>query len=893
MRNGTINPESQTEKLRQARSHKADKDGRRTSGLFLIQFDGLPTSPQQEQLRQMGVDLLRYVPENAYVVRLHNARPGQVRKLDFVKWFGEYRPADKLQRRLQRLDTNAPAGLLEVAVLLSPAATDADAARVRASFQSVSGESHARRGRIIRGRLAPAALDALARSDDVLWVEPHGRIKLNDEVASKIVAGDAGPGALQTQTLGYDGAGVKVAVADTGLNNGNASTMPADLFGRTPTFYSYGSLGSAADGHSHGTHVAGIIAGNGAIGETDANGAKYGLGVAPGASIITQRIFDQDGDLVSSPPANGDLTADAVAAGADIGCNSWGSDSHGHYTLDAEEFDGLVRDANASTNGDQPYILVFSAGNAGPGPQTIGSPACAKNVIAAGASQNNRTNFSTFTEGQEAMAAFSSRGPCEDGRIKPDLVAPGTWVASLLSQSAGSQYAWGTISSNYIYLGGTSQSAPLVAGAAAVFVEYYRLAHSNATPSPALVKAALINSAVSLAGTNLTSAAPNDDEGWGRLNVAGIFQGGHTVDYVDQSTLLINSQVFERHILVADSGEPFKVTLAYTDVPGFAGAIPALVNDLDLEVVAPDGRSYHGNQFSQGASMAGAPGWDDVNNVEGVLIPQPVGGEYIVRVHARTVADDARTNTPAVDQDFALVSSGHLAESGGSIVVLDRSAYTAPGTMKVSVIDPDKAGSPSVSVLVNSTTEPDGENYTLAASGSSGSFTGYVATVTGSAAVDGQLQITDSDAIAASYLDLSAGSNRVATAVADFLPPGLGDPSFSNAFGRVVITWTSDEPSDSVVQFGTNSVLERSITNSALVTSHAVALEGLVAGMGYSYQVISADAAGNSTINDNFGGWFSFTAPAVKTVLLVNAYSGDDYTPPPLTGTPIRWTRWA
>ena len=884
MRNGTINPDSPAEKVRQARAQQVDKDGRKTSGLFLLQFAAPPTPAQKEQLQTMGVDLLRYVPENAYVVRLRNARPGQVRRLKYVKWFGEYKSTDKLQHRLQRLDTNAPAASVEIAVLLSPEASDAGAARVRASFQSVSQESRGRRGRIIRGRLAPAALDTLANSDDVLWVEPQSTVKLNDEVASKIVAGNAGPGALQTQALGYDGAGVNVAVADTGLNNGNASTMPADLFGRTPIFFAYGSLGSAADLHSHGTHVAGIIAGSGAIGETDANGANYGLGVAPGAAIITQRLFDDDGDLVSSPPANGDLTADAVGAGADIGCNSWGSDSQGHYTLDAEEFDGLVRDANSYTNGDQPYILVFSAGNAGPGSQTIGSPACAKNVIAAGACQNNRTNFITFADGPEAMAAFSSRGPCEDGRIKPDLVAPGTWVASLLSQSASAQYAWGNISSNYIYLGGTSQSAPLVAGAAAVFVEYYRLAHTNTTPSPALVKAALINSAVSLGDTNLTSAAPNDDEGWGRLNVAGLFQVGHTVDYVDQSTLLTNDQVYERHILVADSGEPLRVTLAYTDVPGFAGAIPALVNDLDLEVVAPDGRSYHGNQFSQGASLAGASGWDDINNVEGVMISAPVSGEYVVYVHARILAEDARVDTTEVDQDFALVSSGHLAEPGGSIVFFDRAAYTAPGVMKVSVVDPDKAGSASVDVLISSTTESAGENYTLPASGGSGTFTGYVATVTGSAAVDGQLQITDGDTIQAEYLDLSAGSNRVATAAADFLPPVLGDPAVSNAFGRVIITWTSDETADSVVQFGTNSVLDRFITNSALVTSHAVTLEGLVSGMEYSYVIISADAAGNVATNDNFSSWFTFTAPEVKTVLLVNAYYGDAYTPPPLTG---------
>src|SRR6185503_18869744 len=137
------------------------------------------------------------------------------------------------------------------------------------------------------------------------------------------------------------------------------------------------------------THVAGIIAGNGATGETDELDSLYGLGVAPGANVIAQRIFDGAGNF-KAPPSFETLTRDAVSVGADIGSNSWGDDTQGRYDLSAMEFDGLVRDADALTFGDQQYILEFSAGNAGPGYQTVGSPAVAKNVIATGASQNDR-----------------------------------------------------------------------------------------------------------------------------------------------------------------------------------------------------------------------------------------------------------------------------------------------------------------------------------------------------------------------------------------------------------------------------------------------------------------------------------------------------------------------
>src|SRR6185503_9094872 len=128
--------------------------------------------------------------------------------------------------------------------------------------------------------------------------------------------------------------------------------------------------------------------GNAATGEANEFGDLFGLGVASQAHIFSQRIFDGDGNF-EPPPSNETLTRDATRAGAVIGSNSWGDDTQGRYDISAAEFDELVRDADALTFGDQPYILEFSAGNAGPGAQTIGSPAVGKNVIATGASQNN------------------------------------------------------------------------------------------------------------------------------------------------------------------------------------------------------------------------------------------------------------------------------------------------------------------------------------------------------------------------------------------------------------------------------------------------------------------------------------------------------------------------
>ncbi|MBW8864154.1 MAG: S8 family serine peptidase, partial [Verrucomicrobia bacterium] len=671
---------------------------------------------------------------------------------------------------------------VNVSILLSPDTSTAEIAKVRSHLAVAYHESDLQQGIIVRGELLPGQLDALAQSESVLWIENAPKRKLVDEAASKVVGGDDGNIATRTvtQQLGFDGTGVTVCVADTGLDTGNTNTMHLDMRGRVKGFQYYGSLTDGSDGYGHGTHCAGIVAGNAATGETDPDsGQFYGLGVASGASLFCERIFDSDANEVSPFPSDETLTHDAVRHGAKIGSNSWGNDVAGDYDLDCAQFDELVRDADAGTAGYQPYILEFSAGNAGPGTQTIGSPASAKNVIATGASDNvpgtYAETYGLYADGIDTMADFSSRGPCTDGRIKPDVVAPGTWIASAASAAAPDEasIAWTAIDDLYVYMGGTSMSGPHAAGAAAVFVQFYQATHTNAVPSPALVKAALINSADELDLANGgPSPVPNNDEGWGRINLENIIttnfsSAPRAYQYVDQTTLLTNGQVFTQHIFVRNAGQPLKVTLAYTDVPGFPGAIPALVNDLDLEVVAPDGKLYRGNQFGAGESVPNAPTPDKLNNVEGVLLSAPAPGDYQVRVRGTKIVQDALTNTTAIDQDFALVASGDLARPGAGIILLDRPSYTAPGVMQMIVLDAARAASNTVSVLVTNLTSHKSVTNILQATGNYGAFTGAVATVTGVAGV-GQIQIANGDSLEADYFD--AGANkRSATAVGDMV----------------------------------------------------------------------------------------------------------------------------
>ncbi len=845
------------------------------SGLYLIQLaDDLPAD-WREQLSGLNVSLLRPVPEDAFVVELKGTLLSGVEALPFVHWVGEYKREHKTHTGLRALLKDAPDQRLRVTAVLSPQASSAETAIAQRRFAFLTRYSKTASGRILEGEISGRRLRGLIDSKAVLWVEPAPRPRLFDALAAQIIGGEGENMGVAVHDLGFDGEGVTVAVADSGLNLGEGEPMHPDLEGRVDAFFHYGNLIDASDEHSHGTHVAGIIAGDGAAGETDENGYLYGLGIAPKAHIVAQRMFDGLGNY-EAPESMARLTTDAVRAGAEIGSNSWGEDTQGRYDVFAMEFDALVRDADPETPGDQPYILEFSAGNAGPNERTIGSPAVAKNVIATGASQNERYDFLIYA-GMESIADFSSRGPCEDGRIKPDLAAPGTWIASLQSQGAGDENAWLPISPLYQFQGGTSQAGPQVSGAAAVFVQYYRETHGGQTPSPALVKAALINSAIDMDNTvspaeGGTTYVPNMDEGWGRVDLTELIGSDRTFDFTDQTNPLPNGQTFEKRLVLAGGDLPLKVTLAYTDVPGFPPAIPALVNDLDLEVISPSGLVYRGNQFLEGESVPNTGSSDSINNVEGVHIALPEAGEYVVRVIGKKVLEDARRDTVAIDQDFALVFSGQVPFPGQGVLTLDRRAYRVPGVINIKLIDFDLGGQPSASVTLSSSSQPTPLNLTLLPSGSVGVFTGAVQTALLPVAPDGRLHFQHGDQIIATYQDASPAGPIVTEAVGDLIPPVISNVSATNRFGKELVTWRTDEPASSAVYYGTNGNFS-AVTHVMFTEEHSATLENLVEGQTYSYYIVATDRAGNSTTNNNGGTNFTFVARSASTVLLVDAYT--------------------
>jgi hypothetical protein len=197
-------------------------------------------------------------------------------------------------------------------------------------------------------------------------------------------------------------------------------------------------------------------------------------------------------------------------------------------------------------------------------------------------------------------------------------------------------------------------AAPHVTGAVALITDWWRSLHGGATPSPAMDKALLVNSATDMG----TADIPNGNEGWGRVNLSTLFNPATERVYVDQSVVFTSvGQAHELDVVPADPSKPVRVTLAWTDAPGAPGASPALVNDLDLRVTAPDGTVYLGNRFSGGSSSPGGSA-DAKNNLENVFLAQAASGTFHVTVVASNLPDDGVPGDQVfTDQDFALVIS--------------------------------------------------------------------------------------------------------------------------------------------------------------------------------------------------------------------------------------------
>ncbi len=456
---------------------------------------------------------------------------------------------------------------------------------------------------------------------------------------------------LQSKVPTLDGRGEIVAVLDTGLSTGNPDTLHPDLlpglFGMVtdPSVPNAATL-LPADSAGHGTQVAGSVISRGLT----YPGTRSG---APGAHLFFQRLAQEWSLYILNDLAQ--HFKRSVTVGAHIISCSWaqtyasGLGSYSQIGLDMDQF----------VWNNPETLLCFAVGNSGKDADTDGVidlnsvyslNAHAKNVLTIGAQEGYDPTYTgknnAYTSGGgplaqdllaapytggDGVAAFSSRGPLEDGRIAPMLLAPGTAIKSTIDD--GGEYR------NI----GTSHSTPQVAASAAVLRQYLReglpKAQRISAPTAALLRAGLILCSDSLApgqyGTDtyreIPEESPNNVEGWGALRLGHHLTGDATLGFIDRLTLGQEEagKAIACTIPGVKAGGELTAVLSWIDHHGYAvngeTKVSPLVNDYDLTIISPTGK-----QYSLG---------DHLNPIERITLTAPEAGDYTLVVTASILAE--------------------------------------------------------------------------------------------------------------------------------------------------------------------------------------------------------------------------------------------------------------
>lgn len=664
--------------------------------VVLVKFPGPVTARQVQALRAASLQVYTYLPYYSYLVKM----PAGVRTKSLLSglgasWSGPYHPAYKISPEIAAVGSeSSEAG--EIAKALGGRAVlpvmihvlpDADLSEVMRTMKDLGvkgivgsrSDAHFSRVRLLLSPAEIAALrEPLAAMRDVFWIDLEGRKALRNDTT--IWVGQSGLTGGQTTPIfsqGIFGEGQVVGIIDTGIDadmcffRDTARSLPptnlcnggtvVDTAQRKVLAVDFLTSSECAGGiatgewdtQGHGTHVAGTVAGDNFAHLLTHDAAD---GMAPGAKLVIQDagfLTDNCGDLpgIGCPVVDlKPIFLQAYTQGARLHTNSWGDNENAavqnNYTAASQDADQVMWD-------HKDFLIFYAAGNSGPGTGSVGSPSTNKNGVSVGATLRGTS--------ADSMASFSSCGPAADGRIKPDITVPGSNIVSAGADRSITSNNCGTAT-----LSGTSMASPGATGLTALIRQYFvdgwyptgaKNSVNGFTPSAALLKATLVNSAVNMAGT---TAIPANCQGWGRVLLENaLFFTGQTrkLSVKDTATPFATGSTNEDRTFTytVTAGESFKATLAWTDFPSTPAASVNLNNDLDLIVTGPTGTVWKGNVFSGGVSATGGVA-DRKNPLEQVLLAAPAAGVYTVTVRS--------FNVPNGPQPFALVVTGNAVEGG-------------------------------------------------------------------------------------------------------------------------------------------------------------------------------------------------------------------------------------
>jgi hypothetical protein len=603
LKNGAITPEKN---ITADKINELNGKMPRTAGksFLIIQFEKIPTEAERRQLQQAGIELLDYVPNNAYTVTvtgsLNTSLLQQVKARAIVALTPEQKMQPSLAAGIYPSWAIKVGGTIDV--LISFPKTF--------SFGTVSAELRQKNFdiittdlisyRIIGLRIAMNRVSELAALSYIEYVQlmPPADKSLNNHSTadSRATILSSLPGGRNLK-----GQGMVIGVGD---NNDPQTHIDFTnrLIGRAAL--TYVEIGS---GSRHGTHVTGTMAGAG-------NSYELYTGYAPKARIITQSFsgilknaaaYVRDDSMMITNNSYGNIEDD---------CNFFGLYDLYSRIVDSQAFElpKLLNVFAAGNSGDftcAPYQTRFHT--------VLGSYQASKNGVVVGNTSNDGTIYHT-----------SSRGPVNDGRIKPEICALGEQVASSVGPTAtGYDYAWGT-----------SMSSPAVAGGLTLLYQRYKqLSGNNSNPQSGLMKALLCNG-----GRDLGRPGPDYTYGFGWMNLL------RSVDMLENNHYIISSIANSgnniHNISVPANTAQLKVMLYWHDPAAAVLASQTLVNDLDLEVrdaFSALSLPYILDTIVTKVDSSATTGVDHINNIEQVVITNPAAGPYQLTIKGTSVTQNS------------------------------------------------------------------------------------------------------------------------------------------------------------------------------------------------------------------------------------------------------------
>lgn len=639
---------------------------------FIVQFQSSITPELRQHLIDWGFEIRGYLPEDALILK---GTPAQNELLKFSPEIQAILPF-RAEWKIHPALINSSKGDEKLSLLISvfdPSEIPTLISEIQTLTQATlqyQGDS------FLVVEANTQNILALASLDQIEWIQENPTFASLDFILNPIEVPEKTPPMLNgyesgTRLMnfevawqrGYTGEGQIISMADTGVDSGNVKTLHPDLKGVVKGLnMGFGSTGWE-DSSGHGTHVCGSLIGSGLLSDGFIRGGAFN------SKVIVESVWNPITLSMGFRPDPTHLFNPARKEGAHIQTNSWGSHSlQGSYDSVASNIDRYVWN-------HPDFLVLFGSGNGGEDKNrdgkidenSISSPGTAKNIITVGASENylleggiqkevgllregrgkwsvEPLRSSRFSDNPLGIASFSGRGPTHDGRLKPEVVAPGTNILSTRSKQKGADFLWGLYNENYVYSGGTSMSVPLVAGAAAIVREYLSQLKNFENPSAAFIKTVLIHTATDLFpgqyGTGVYQEfphpRPNFHEGFGRVNLD-LATSLHGVQFDDNSTGVGLHEIKAYDLYVPENGG-LRATLSWTDAPASPTAAKALVNDLDLEIISPNG----------GISTLN----DHRNNTEMLELSYLPAGTYQIRVLGKNIPEGKNGKQP-----FALLIS--------------------------------------------------------------------------------------------------------------------------------------------------------------------------------------------------------------------------------------------